>query len=491
MSKEFTIWVEEKDYFPGDIIKGHIKLDLKRSADIQFITLNFKGTAEALGEKISLLDKTEILASPKTGQKYTVFNKNQVYTFPFEFVIPKDKLLPSHTRISKIANIYYVLTATPKQRLLNFSNSLSPIIHPIKILDFININLPEYAKRAWLNSDLGFVNGSKITQWNLVYSKSAFMKGDTINIECNINNFPEMKKLKAIKISLLRHVYKTSSAKIIDKKILSFKSIDLHVTESTSTQSIYIKLQIPSDTPASIFPNTGRILSLSYCLQAELNMKGVKSAIKLKDTYMQETAIVIGTYSDASLLETNIYPVTKASTISHRNSSVSTLQSQMSFHSSAVDSAELGPLERLDSDQAQKLNVQRKSYLNRSHTPIPKDLFIREVSPEPTHKRQSYNPIHQPVDRSLTPLPSVRLKGSNTVSYTQQSQRKFVYLQPEPSAVTISSPHEIGPNDIINRGDGGGREYFFRPATQYSDKEQVPSLIRHDTVSTASSAELH
>lgn len=75
---------------------------MKRSADIQFISLNFKGTAEALGEKISLLDKTEILASPKTGQKYTVFDKNQVYTFPFEFVIPKDKLLPSHTRVNYI-----------------------------------------------------------------------------------------------------------------------------------------------------------------------------------------------------------------------------------------------------------------------------------------------------------------------------------------------------------------------------------------------------
>lgn len=278
--------------------------------------------------------------------------------------------------------------------------------------------------------------------------------------------------------------------RIIDKKVLSFKNIDLHVTESTSTQSVYIKLHIPSDTPASIFPNTGRILSISYCLQAELNMKGVRSAIKLKDTYMQETAIVIGTYSDASLPETNIYPVTKASTISHRNSSVSTLQSQTSFHSSVVDSTELGPLERLDSDQVQKLNVQRRSYLNRSHTPIPKDLFLREVSPEPTHVRQSYNPIHPPVDRSFSPLPSVRLKGSNTVSYSQQSQRKFIYLQPEPSAITVSSPHEIGPNDVINRGDGN-REYFFRSATQYAEKEQVPSLIRHDTVSTASSAELH
>lgn len=278
--------------------------------------------------------------------------------------------------------------------------------------------------------------------------------------------------------------------RIIDKKILSFKNIDLHVTESTSTQSVYIKLHIPSDTPASIFPNTGRILSISYCLLAELNMKGVKSAIKLKDTYMQETAIVIGTYSDASLPETNIYPVTKASTISHRNSSVSTLQSQMSFHSSVIDSSELGPLERLDSDQIQKLNVQRRSYLNRSHTPIPKDLFVREVSPGPTHVRHSYNPIPPPVDRSLTPLPSVRLKGSNTVSYTQQPQRKFLYLQPESSAITVSSPHEIGPNDIINRGDGG-REYFFRQTTPYTNNSQVPSLIRHDTVSTASSTELH
>lgn len=37
--------------------------------------------------------------------------------------------------------------------------------------------------------------------------------GSDINLDCNINNFPPMQKAKAITVSLIRLVYKTSSAK--------------------------------------------------------------------------------------------------------------------------------------------------------------------------------------------------------------------------------------------------------------------------------------
>jgi hypothetical protein len=78
--------------------------------------------------------------------------------------------------------------------------------------------------------------------------------------------------------------------------VLSSKTIDLHVTNvSPVSQSTVISFNIPHNTPPSVFPNTGRTLSISYLIQAELNMKGIKSAVKLKSSYTQEILIVVGT----------------------------------------------------------------------------------------------------------------------------------------------------------------------------------------------------
>lgn len=49
-----------------------------------------------------------------------------------------------------------------------------------------------------------------------MYSKNNiffFLLGENIELECNLNNFPTMKKSKAIKISFIRYVHKTNSAK--------------------------------------------------------------------------------------------------------------------------------------------------------------------------------------------------------------------------------------------------------------------------------------
>jgi hypothetical protein len=131
------------------------------------------------------------------------------------------------------------LIATPKKPSFNFSHTLPTVAEEVKILDLIDVNSPDYCRKVNMNNDLGFTNGSKSTQWNIVAQKSAFIRGtthinnmqsnsdahhllkiatffltgDNIELECNINNFPPIKKSKAIKVSLIRHVYKTSSAK--------------------------------------------------------------------------------------------------------------------------------------------------------------------------------------------------------------------------------------------------------------------------------------
>lgn len=79
--------------------------------------------------------------------------------------------------------------------------------------------------------------------------------------------------------------------------MLSSKKADLIVLDDiTLSQSTVITLDIPTSTPPSVFPDTGRNLSVSYLIQAELKMKGVKSTIKFKPLYSQEISIVIGTF---------------------------------------------------------------------------------------------------------------------------------------------------------------------------------------------------
>lgn len=82
-------------------------MNLSKSADIQLIVIHLKGMIESPGESITLIDKSEKLALPVEGQKYTTFNSNKPYKFEFKFEIPKNsKSLPSTTNVYIDTNIY-------------------------------------------------------------------------------------------------------------------------------------------------------------------------------------------------------------------------------------------------------------------------------------------------------------------------------------------------------------------------------------------------
>lgn len=342
---------------------------------------------------------------------------------------------------------------------------------------------------------------------------------------------------------------------------MSSKTVDLHVTEIASTQTVYIKLSIPKETPASVFPNTGKILSISYTLSAELNMKGVKAAIKLKDMYAQEAAIVLGTFTkgdisndwrsisserkrtmsnnslasinvqnmpNPSLISINLQkmPNPSLASISLQNISTISLASSRSptpyhFHGALTDSSAVKPLGRLDEAQASQYNTHRRSYLTRNSSPIsgtrnsPPIIGSRTIfgsnDIQSTNMRASYTSAPRNTDRSHTPLPAVRTNGTHTISYSSpHSRRPPNIFQRTPSDIIVSSPHEIGPNDVINRGGTVCEEYFpegendlnyhGEKAIDYEgdkvisydgekEEAQVPHLIRHDTISTASSSE--
>ncbi|CEG81947.1 hypothetical protein RMATCC62417_16084 [Rhizopus microsporus] len=296
-SNEFSIYLgDKKYYFPGETLQGQIILDLSKSIDVQHITLTFKGLIEGQGEKVVLMNESKVLALPKkAGQKYSVFSGDQIHTFDFEFKIPDNNNLPSSVKIPKVVDISYTLTAVHKKPKLKLSSTLPAAVKKIKVLDLINIEQLDFKNEINTCCDIGFLNNGLLTQWNIKCPKSAFTPGDIIPIDCNMRHFPPMDKAKALKVSLVQVIYKTNNPKIIDKRVIVDSCVDINTTDG-SYQCSTVSLKIPPNTPPTIFPLNGRIISVSYFLKAELNMKGVKSTIQFQETYSQESIILIGTY---------------------------------------------------------------------------------------------------------------------------------------------------------------------------------------------------
>jgi hypothetical protein len=51
------------------------------------------------------------------------------------------------------------------------------VTEQVEIMDIINIALPDYRIPVNMKTDLGFIGGGKLTQWNCSIPKSAFVRG--------------------------------------------------------------------------------------------------------------------------------------------------------------------------------------------------------------------------------------------------------------------------------------------------------------------------
>ncbi|EPB87650.1 hypothetical protein HMPREF1544_05533 [Mucor circinelloides 1006PhL] len=538
-SKELAIVLRnpDKSYYPGDVIHGQIRIDSKKSIDIQHMSVNFAGCIDGCGDKTTLINNTQLLATPTAGRKYTTLSPGKCHTFDFEFKIPTDDRLPSFANIPKVAKITYLITATHKKPMFKLSHTLSTATQEIKVLDMINVLLPDYRMPVKMNKDLGFINGSKLSQWCLNLPRSAFYRGQQIKLECQIHHFPAMQKSKAIKITLSRQVHKTSSAKVVENKVLSTTAIDLDTKDSSPSQTFPVELQIPLDTPPSIFPDTGRTLSVSYLIQAELKMKGSLAPFQLKIQQLPMAAnpshISLHTLasSPSSPLPAHRKSTTNLLPDTRRSSGVLQVHSPPPHQVSFSEFDNIKPLPRLEEiTQKRTYSSHRSSSsssllapispsspppltssASQSTTPSASVLtssyqqeFDDYIPTTPLRRlsfssaRSSTSTAANSIDRSLTPLPSMKqtqINPYNTVSYLNRKSA------PRPSLLSINpqTPHEIGPNDVITRQgksvEKPHSDYFDVKTLETSGDDDengsTPGLLsRHDTISTASSGGL-
>lgn len=142
-----------------------------------------------------LIDESKLLALPSSaGQKFTVFRPEDSNQFDFEFKIPENNNLPSSVKVSlknritsllikqipKVADIQFTLTATHKKPIHKLSQTLSTVVQNIKLLDLIDVELPQFSKEISTTCDIGFLNNIQLTQWNMKCPRSAFIPGTII-----------------------------------------------------------------------------------------------------------------------------------------------------------------------------------------------------------------------------------------------------------------------------------------------------------------------
>lgn len=78
---------------------GQIRIDSKKSIDVQHLSVNFAGCIDGCGDKTTLINITQLLATPTAGRKYTTLSPGRCHTFDFEFKIPADDRLPSFANV--------------------------------------------------------------------------------------------------------------------------------------------------------------------------------------------------------------------------------------------------------------------------------------------------------------------------------------------------------------------------------------------------------
>lgn len=284
----------------------------------------------------------------------------------------------------------------------------------------------------------------------------------------NIQHLPIMNKPRALKVSFNQVIYKTNSPKIIDKKIIAESYIDVNTVDKPDSQSFQLALKIPSSTPPTVFPLNGRIISVSYVLGAELNMKGVRSTIQFKEVYSQESIILVGTYSSS-------------------NGSI-----DLTYNNPQINTDTCPPTPNFSKPSLESTITDEKSYiygdLDNHPLPISRKVQRRMTDGQFTSCRENDPESNTNLPILYRPLSSTAMRplGRLTEEFTQDSPRltnnqhifkqqpkgtvfmdSLVMMTTQKDNMTVYAPHEIGPHDVIC-------------------KKPMPDLLRQDTVSTSS-----
>ncbi|KAI9302012.1 hypothetical protein BJ944DRAFT_127850 [Cunninghamella echinulata] len=209
--KEFYINLfNDRYYFPGDIIKGEVVLDLDKPTKTNCIRVTLSGDVQSDGSTITLISKTWYLATSPLNDGKAYMLDAQQHRFPFEFTIPTDEgPFPSAAQISSTIGVKYTLAAYHDRPFVFFDKFVTQVKQDIRILERIDVSQPEYCAKGkvYEESPVFGSNDPRKIQLSVVLPRYAIVRGDILPIELKIKSYKPIIQEEGIKLYLIRRVY--------------------------------------------------------------------------------------------------------------------------------------------------------------------------------------------------------------------------------------------------------------------------------------------
>ncbi|KAI8089136.1 uncharacterized protein BX664DRAFT_332270 [Halteromyces radiatus] len=454
--KEFYIdLLESRYYFPGDLIKGDIVLDLDKPTKTNHIRVTLEGHVQADNTTIQVLTKSWFLASSPLNDGKPHMLEAQAHRFPFEFKIPTDESkLPSSLKLSSLIGVNYTITAIHDRPYVPDRLS-SQTKKEIRLLEFIDITQPEYCAKGHVYDSvrvLGLSDHQKV-QLSLTLPRYAVVRGDILPLEITIKHFQELVRENGIKVYLIRRVFSGKNKnKLLERKSIKSNALDINITsESTEYQQIInTKLLIPTNTPPTV-SESGHILKVDYSIRVVINLNDPSLSEPHHENYTKlESSIIIGTHPKPNLSiddddeeeeedETNMEDVDGL----HEEQDIATQDE--------TDSINIQQLTLADNDNVSKLDKPLPSLTSSPTT---------SVSTTSASTLQIYEPKKSTSYVTGTSSFSLLVVDPTTLSSTQHQHRSSsttytpVSLSPSTSTTTTTQQHHDLRQSVSRQSSG-------------------------------------
>ncbi|KAG0188319.1 hypothetical protein DFQ28_005116 [Apophysomyces sp. BC1034] len=203
-------------------------------------------------------------------------------------------------QFGKKARVRYILTAIHDRPLVPES-LCSKTEFPVPILEYIDIELPQFARAQEKGSDVLLANArfDQVCHVRISIPRLGFTRGEIIPITIVVNHFEPFVLGKAILVQLVRTVeIRTNKHVLLKEDILRTVEHDINVIGPYNfSQSLKCQHLIPTSTPPSI-RYKDKMLRIRYRVRIRVRLSKNKG-----DTgdYTIEMPIVIGTWPRAAI----------------------------------------------------------------------------------------------------------------------------------------------------------------------------------------------
>ncbi|KAI7898787.1 COPI associated protein-domain-containing protein [Cokeromyces recurvatus] len=289
---------EEKFYFPGETIRGHVSVKPKSSIKINPIIIKFMGSIHITAkdkEVVPLFETCKTLTINDSRKSTTLEAKP--YSFPFEFTVPDN--LPSAMDFGKLkmARIGYKLIAILNRPMM--PESLCPKIeYPMIVLEHIDVTRESFVNSVEKQKEIRTVRNGPCNI-KLSIPRSGYTRGETIPVNVVITTFQKFVKKNSLVIDLIRKVkIQTTKNSLDEEHILKSNKFDLNIIGPYNfSQSITSELLIRTTPPTTQF----KCLNIQYKIRASLFTDNNTNNKKKLPLYALELPITIGTWPRADI----------------------------------------------------------------------------------------------------------------------------------------------------------------------------------------------